>query len=85
MYKVVPDGKGGSTADKIAVQIDFENLGRVALMDRNLNEGDRVVVEGNERLIPGSPIQIAETSETGADRVREASHPDESRSQSSIR
>jgi RND family efflux transporter MFP subunit len=85
VYKVVPDGKGGSTADKIAVQIDFENLGRVALMDRNLNEGDRVVVEGNERLIPGSPIQIAETSETGSDRVREASHPDESRSQSSIR
>lgn len=85
VYKVIPDGKGGSTAEKIPVKVDFETLGRVALGDRNLNEGDRVVVEGNERLIPGSPIQIAERSETGSEPVREASHPDESRTKSSIR
>jgi RND family efflux transporter MFP subunit len=85
VYKVVPDGKGGATAAKIPVQVDFETLGQLALGAGSLKAGDRVVVEGNERLTPGSPIRIAELTEGRSSHVREASHPNESRVKSSIR
>lgn len=57
------------TAAHLVVQRAFETPTRFIIAAGNLNTGDLVVTEGNERLAPGQPLQIvASTSEAVSDR-----------------
>ncbi|BCX48982.1 RND family efflux transporter, MFP subunit [Haloferula helveola] len=57
-YVFVPDrsGEGPPTAKRVDVQLLFERAGEAVLADGALEEGAEVIVEGNERLMPGAPI-----------------------------
>ncbi len=52
----------GSTAAQVQVTPGENNDGRVAIEpeDGKVNDGDWVVVQGNERLRPGSRVKIIE-------------------------
>lgn len=55
------DPAGMPTAERIPVNISFEREGKVYLLpgaDSVLQQGDQVVVEGNDRLQPGQPMMI---------------------------
>jgi RND family efflux transporter MFP subunit len=49
-------GDGPPLAQRVAVEVLFERGGEAILADGELNEGDPVIVEGNERLFPGTPL-----------------------------
>lgn len=58
VYKTVA-GTENTTAVQAPVEVLFET-GRTAVVDGNsLRAGDRVIVEGNERLLPGLPVNVA--------------------------
>lgn len=61
VYKAV-DQSDGTVAMQTPVEVAFETGGSVVLAAGNLSEGDRVVVEGNERLMSGSPIVVSTES-----------------------
>lgn len=69
VYKAV-QGEEGSTAQRTPVKIKFETSDLVVVDSPQLADGDLVVVEGNERLMPGSPIAVsvenANNSQTAA-------------------
>jgi hypothetical protein len=52
-------------AKKVPVQVHFERgeLVFVRAADAELNEGDQVVAEGNDRLQPGQPLMVKVTGE----------------------
>ncbi|NNE93950.1 MAG: efflux RND transporter periplasmic adaptor subunit [Verrucomicrobiales bacterium] len=71
---VVAPGESGEampTGKKVPVQVHFERDGRVFVKAEgtDLKAGDRVVVEGNDRLQPGQPLLIREEGE-GAPQVK---------------
>jgi multidrug efflux system membrane fusion protein len=57
-YVMAPDHKGAGPplARRIPVTVLFERNGEAILGPGELQAGDQVVVEGNERLFPNSPI-----------------------------
>lgn len=61
VYKVTAGDKGDA-ASIVAVDVLFYQNDRVAIAASGLADGDRVVSEGNERLMPG-PVVIAQTTE----------------------
>jgi len=55
------DPAGMPTAERIPVAISFEREGKAYLLpgaDTTLQQGDLVVVEGNDRLQPGQPMMV---------------------------
>ena len=58
VYKAV-ERQGVTVAVQVPIVIAFETGDAVILAGDDLAEGDRVVVEGNERLMPGAPIIVA--------------------------
>jgi RND family efflux transporter MFP subunit len=67
VYQALPAGEGFVATPK-PVRILFETGSRVVLDANDLKAGVRVIVEGNERLAPGSPVAI-----TGQETVPAAS------------
>lgn len=57
-YVFVPDssGEGPPIAKRVDVVVLFERGGEAILGDCNLQQGDEVIVEGNERLMPNTPV-----------------------------
>ena len=57
-YVFVPDssGEGPPIAKRVDVAVLFERGGEAILGDCDLKQGDEVIVEGNERLMPGMPV-----------------------------
>lgn len=64
LYKVVANGEGHNVIP-VSVTPEFAERDGVYLSTLELTTGDRVVVEGNERLRPMSPIRITETQGAG--------------------
>ena len=59
----VRDGKdGGSVAVQVRVQVLFPQGWRRVIESDQLEAGDKVVVEGNERLFPMAPVQAMEAA-----------------------
>ncbi len=59
VYRSDTDESGRAIASKTAVTVLFDWQDRVAVAADELRAGDQVVVEGNERLIPGAPLALA--------------------------
>lgn len=55
VHRVV-SGEGAARAEPVPVTVRFELARHVAVEPGALHAGDRVVVEGNERLLPGAPV-----------------------------
>ncbi|WP_158545427.1 efflux RND transporter periplasmic adaptor subunit [Bremerella cremea] len=70
VYKAVPGEKGATTAVRTPVTVKFETNKLIVIESPQLADGDLVVVEGNERLMPGMPIAVTvesgKTSQTAA-------------------
>ncbi|MCL4210571.1 MAG: efflux RND transporter periplasmic adaptor subunit [Phycisphaeraceae bacterium] len=66
MLYVVRDGPGGAIASPVKVDIRFPLTDRFVVQSPELRPGDRVVVEGNERLFPGNPITPMPADGAGA-------------------
>jgi RND family efflux transporter MFP subunit len=61
VFLAAPDPDGGlPVATKVAVVVAFREDGKVFLESGELKPGDLVVVEGNERLFPGTPLMVEE-------------------------
>jgi RND family efflux transporter MFP subunit len=58
VYKAV-DQDRRTIAVQTPIEVAFETGERVALAAGDLEAGDRVIVEGNERILPGSEIVVA--------------------------
>ncbi len=78
VYQTQPQD-GGHVAVPVPVRVLFETGDRVVLRDGDLSEGAIVVVEGNERLIPGTPVMIAGTRDDGDAPTAQRSPPGVSR------
>ncbi len=61
VFKAV-ENEGQTTAVRTPVMVKFETGSLAVVQSPQLNEGDIVVVEGNERLFPGTPIAVSEES-----------------------
>ena len=74
MVQVVqpPDGEGLPTGSPVPVRVAFERQGSayIAVTGSGLPEGGQIVVEGNERLMPGQSLMIQT-----ADRAAETKAP----------
>lgn len=57
VYRVV--GSEPAQAQRTPVRVLFESGNRLAVESESLRAGDLVIVEGNERLMPGTPIALA--------------------------
>ncbi|MDA0838503.1 MAG: efflux RND transporter periplasmic adaptor subunit [Planctomycetota bacterium] len=57
--------KGGTpvNAEFIPISILFYKSDRVIIQSLKISDGDLIVVEGNERLVPGTPLRITSSSE----------------------
>jgi len=68
-YVFVPEdsGEGPPTAKRIPVTVLFERDGESVLAEGELKSGDQVIVEGNERLFPNTPLSPQPWSETRRD------------------
>jgi RND family efflux transporter MFP subunit len=77
VYKAVQGEDGGQQAVRVPVRVIFEAGDRVAVTSSNLAEGDLVVIEGNERLLPGTKVSLVEKDAPSLARAEEsASEPD---------
>lgn len=63
-------GDGSAIATAVPVRIAFETPDRLVVEAPDLAAGDLVVVEGNERLRAGQPVQPIEM--TGSEEGRES-------------
>ena len=65
-YVFVPQraGEGLPIAKRVPVEVLFERQGESVLSGGELKAGDEVIVEGNERLFPGTPLNVQPWSET---------------------
>jgi len=64
VFKVVPSSEGGMPiAERIEVEVEFRRDGSAYIASDSLKPGEQVVVEGNERLFPGTMLMI-ETAES---------------------
>lgn len=68
VYKAQPTTAGGRLARPVSVQVLYAMQDRLAVDSPDLAKGDLVVVEGNERLRPMSPIEIVVESADGGSR-----------------
>ena len=57
VYKV-RQGSNGGQAVQVPVRILFQDAGKVAVAAQDLRPNDRVVTEGNERLLPGTKVAL---------------------------
>jgi RND family efflux transporter MFP subunit len=57
VYKVQPDPSGGH-AVQVPVRVFFQVVDKVAVEAKDLHPNDRVVIEGNERLLPGTKVAL---------------------------
>lgn len=71
VYKAQPQ-EGGATAVQAPVTVEFQSQGLAVVSGESLAAGDLVVVEGNERLMPGMPVVIAEEASASRDEQRVA-------------
>ncbi|QDU39520.1 Multidrug resistance protein MdtA precursor [Maioricimonas rarisocia] len=55
---------GTVTAVQAPVSVQFETGSLAVIVAENLADGDRVVVEGNERLTSGAPIMVVDSMST---------------------
>ena len=62
----VPDrsGSGPPVAKSVPVEVLFERDGQAVLAAGALKPGDEVIIEGNERLFPGTPLNPQPWEET---------------------
>ncbi|MDF1861153.1 MAG: efflux RND transporter periplasmic adaptor subunit [Verrucomicrobiales bacterium] len=66
------EGGGLPIAEKVSVAVRFRENGLVYLEPGSLRPGEKVVVEGNERLFPGTPLMASESPEEATrERVEE--------------
>jgi RND family efflux transporter MFP subunit len=65
-YVFVPETsvEGPPMAKRVPVEVLFERNGEAVLAPGALQEGDQVIVEGNERLFPNTPLDPKPWSET---------------------
>jgi len=63
LFRAAVDENGQATAEYTLVKVLFETGDRVVIADSKLAQGDLVVVEGNERLIPTMPLVLAAKSD----------------------
>jgi len=61
VFKAV-EAEGQTTAARTSVTVKFETGDLAVVNSPQLADGDLVVVEGNERLLPGTPIAVSEES-----------------------
>lgn len=73
VFKAAP-GEGMPIAVKVPVEILFREGTTVYVSSAQLKPADRVVVEGNERLFPGTPLIVAEPEKV-AEEIEEAVRP----------
>ena len=66
---------GQITANRTDVRVLFESGDRVAIAEGALLPGDRVIVEGNERLRPGAALSIIESTPPATDTLALQSSP----------
>ncbi|MCC9607907.1 efflux RND transporter periplasmic adaptor subunit [Blastopirellula sp. JC732] len=59
VYKAV-EGEKGATAVRQPIQVKFETGNWVVVEAIGLMPGDMVIIEGNERLFPNTPIAVTE-------------------------
>jgi RND family efflux transporter MFP subunit len=57
VYKVQPDSNG-SHAVQVPVRVLFQVAGKIAVAAKDLSPNDRIVIEGNERLLPGTKLAL---------------------------
>ncbi len=55
-----PPEEGMPIAERVSVEVEFRENGFVYLKPGALKPGEQVVVEGNERLFPGTPLILGE-------------------------
>ncbi|UUO09157.1 efflux RND transporter periplasmic adaptor subunit [Blastopirellula sp. J2-11] len=61
IYKAVA-GDEGTTAVRQPIQVKFETGHWVVIDAPGLTPGDMVIIEGNERLLPGTPLAVTKVS-----------------------
>lgn len=59
IFKAVGNETDGYTSVQVPVNILFEIGNKMAILTRELSAGDYVITEGNERMMPGTPIQLS--------------------------
>ncbi|MCB9849208.1 MAG: efflux RND transporter periplasmic adaptor subunit [Phycisphaerales bacterium] len=59
VYRTMQDENGATTATKTPVTVLFDWQDRVVVAADSLQAGDNVIVEGNERLMPGATLALA--------------------------
>ncbi|MCB9854106.1 MAG: efflux RND transporter periplasmic adaptor subunit [Phycisphaerales bacterium] len=59
VYRSELDAKGVATATRTEVTVLFDWQDRVVITANALAAGDNVIVEGNERIAPGTPLALA--------------------------
>jgi RND family efflux transporter MFP subunit len=57
VYKVQQD-RGDAYAVRVPVRVLFQVAGKVAVVTEDLSPNDHVVIEGNERLLPGMKVAL---------------------------
>ena len=57
VYKV-QQANGGGHAVQVPVRVLFQVAGKVAVVTKDLSPNDHVVIEGNERLLPGTKVAL---------------------------
>ena len=63
VYTVADSESGPPTARRVPVELLFERDGEAVLAGGELKPGDKVIVEGNERLFPNTPLDPKAFSE----------------------
>jgi len=74
-YVFIPEktGEGPPIAKRVPVEVLFERNGQAVLAPGELKAGDQVIVEGNERLFPSTPLDPKPWSETRENGPKSAS------------
>jgi RND family efflux transporter MFP subunit len=58
VYRTAANAEGSATAAKTPIKVLFDWHNRVVVTADELQAGDRVIVEGNERIRPGSELAL---------------------------
>lgn len=60
---------GNAVASKIPIRVLFESRDLVAIDSVAIHKGDQVIVEGNERLLPGQRVAVTATTQSSVSAV----------------